>query len=275
MFDGWDVEAQFRCLASHGYAGVEIAPYTLAETVSDISTSRRLEVRNFAEAAGIEVTGLHWLLAGPAAEREGWHLSHPDAAVRAKTVRYLESLVHLCAELGGRYLILGSPKQRSTVGGVSVMQAREFVQDSLVAVLPTLRAANVVLCLEPLPLAETDVVTTCDEALSIIDVVADAHLRLVLDVKSLCAESRLTHEPVPDIIRRVGSAVAYVQANDENRGHPGSGAVDFVPICAALRDISYAGWVSVEPFVYDPGPETIARESMSCLSSAWAATARR
>ena len=120
---------------------------------------------------------------------------------------------------------------------------------------------------------EIDLGATCDEALAVIRAVGHPALRLVLDVKSLVAESRQTHEPVPDIIRRVGGDVAYVQANDERRGHPGSGPTDFVPICQALRDIGYDGWVSMEPFEFGPGPDIVAREGLACVERAWAATA--
>jgi D-psicose/D-tagatose/L-ribulose 3-epimerase len=169
--------------------------------------------------------------------------------------------------------VLGSPKQRSSVDGLSVAEATANLVDSLAAVVPAVADAGATLCLEPLPLAETDVVTTCDEALYVIRAVDHSALRLVLDVKSLVAESRTTGEPVAGIIRRVGRDVAYVQANDEARGHPGSGQTDFVPICQALRDIGYTGWISMEPFEFGPGPETVAREGLACLERAWAATA--
>ena len=41
--------------------------------------------------------------------------------------------------------------------------------------------------------------------------------------------------------------------------------LDFVPILGALRDIGYAGWVSVEVFDYAPGAERLARDSIDYL----------
>lgn len=273
ILDGQPVAGHFAWFARHGYAGIEVAPFTIAPVASGVTAAERAALRAAARDAGVEVTGLHWLLAGPAAAREGWHLTTPNVEVRRRTVAYLGALARLCADLGGTVLVLGSPRQRSTTGGLTVRQATENLVESLRSLMPAVADAGVTLCMEPLPPAETDVVTTCDEAIAVIDAVGHASARLVLDVKSLVAESRATGEAAPDIIRRVGSRVAYVQANDEDRGHPGSGRTDFVPICAALRDVGYDGWISMEPFDFGPGPDTVAREGLACLRAAWATMA--
>ena len=50
---------------------------------------------------------------------------------------------------------------------------------------------------------------------------------------------------------------------------PGFGEVDFVPIAQALKEVSYDGYVSVEVFKFEEGPEVIATESLSYLKQSF------
>ena len=68
----------FRLARECGYTGIEIAPFTLANYAFEISPQRRHEVCMLAADNGLEVVGLHWLLA----KTEGFHLTTPDAGVR-------------------------------------------------------------------------------------------------------------------------------------------------------------------------------------------------
>ena len=74
--------------------------------------------------------------------------------------------------------------------------------------------------------------------------------------------------PIPELIRRHASLLAHFHANDPNRQGPGFGELDFVPIFAALGEIDYRGWVSVEVFDYTPGIERLAQESIANMCAA-------
>ncbi|RKY70080.1 MAG: hypothetical protein DRP97_04335, partial [Candidatus Latescibacterota bacterium] len=101
MFEGWDIEKVFRYAAELGYDGVEISPFTLADSVTEIAPERRREIRRAAREAGVEIVGLHWLLVSP----KGLYINHPDDAIRRKTRDYMIALIECCGDLGGKVMV--------------------------------------------------------------------------------------------------------------------------------------------------------------------------
>jgi sugar phosphate isomerase/epimerase len=267
-FQDWPFDKAFAFARQLGYTGIEFAPFTLHKDAREISAARRGEVRRQAEDAGLEVVGLHWLLAFT----EGYYLTSPEAEVRRRTSEYLGELARMCRDLGGKVLVLGSPKQRNLLPGVTHDQALEYAADVLRGVLPTLDDCGVVLAVEPLGPEEGDFLRTAELGIRLIERVASPRCRLHLDVKAMSTEDK----PVPDIIRDSAAWLEHFHANDPNRRGPGMGNVDFQPIFAALQEIDYRGWVSVEVFDYSPGVETLARDSIEymqrCLAQASATT---
>ena len=257
QFEGWAFDRVCQFVSGAGYGGLEVAPFTLAGVITDVSAARRAELRQQASAAGVEVIGLHWLLA----RTEGYHLASPDADVRRGTAEYLVSLAQACRDLGGSVMVFGSPQQRSLLPGVSIEQAYELAADTIRQTLPALAGLEVTLCLEPLSSAETNFLNTCDDALRLVAMVEHPRVVLHLDVKAMCSEAT----PPTELIRRHGRHAGHFHANDANRRGPGFGAVDFVPIFQALQDSGYDRWVSVEVFDYTPDPETIATRSIDYM----------
>jgi sugar phosphate isomerase/epimerase len=217
----------------------------------------RSTARRQAEDAGLEVIGLHWLLAFT----EGYYLTSPDADVRTKTADYLKELARLCRDLGGDILVLGSPAQRNLLEGVSHTQAMEYAADVLRQAASVFADCGVKLAVEPLGPQEGDFLLTAESGIELVNMVDSPQVRLHLDVKAMSSEPA----PIDEIIRRSAEYVIHFHANDANKRGPGMGEIDFVPILKALRDIDYQGWVSVEVFDYDPGVEALARESIDYL----------
>jgi len=253
-FEGWDHERVCAFTAETGYTGLEMAPFTLAPLITDVTTDRRRTLRVQAEKAGLSIIGLHWLLA----KTQGFMLTSPDESIRKRTAGYIVELVRCCRDLGGDIMVLGSPLQRKIPEGHSRQQAEDFATATLAQVLPELEKQRVYLCLEPLAPAEADFLQTAAEGLKLRDRLAGPWVQLHLDVKAMSSEAK----PVPDVIREFHPWMKHFHANDANRRGPGFGDVDFVPIFQAVKNVNYQGWVSVEVFDYSPDPETIARESI-------------
>jgi sugar phosphate isomerase/epimerase len=253
-FEGWDHRRVCQFVADLGYQGLEIAPFTLAPRITDVSAPQRRELRQQAEDCGLTILGLHWLLA----KTEGLHLTSADAAVRQETAAYLVQLARCCADLGGDILVFGSPAQRRIPLGATRAEAADFAVDTFRRAAKGIADAGVKLCLEPLSPPEADFLNTAAEGIELLERIDHPSFALHLDVKAMSTENT----PAPDLIRRHADRLAHFHANDPNRRGPGFGATDFVPIFRALHDSGYKGWVSVEVFDYSPDPETIARESL-------------
>lgn len=262
IFQNWKLEDTFAYAAQAGYDAIEIAPFTLANYVTEVSANDRQRIREAAARAGLAISGIHWVLV----KAEGMYLTHPDAAVRARTARYFGELVDFCADLGGRFIVVGSPKQRSLLPGVTLEQAWDWA--TAVFREPVMRAEQrgVTICFEPLAPAETDFINTAAEAIRFTQQLNTPHFKIILDVKAMSSEAK----PVPQIIRDSWPHFAYFHANDRNLKGPGFGDVDFRPIAAALKEVGYDGYVSVEVFNFDEGPEVIAGRSLDYLRRVFA-----
>ncbi len=256
-FGDWPFEKTFEFVAGCGYRGIEIAPFTMAENAVDIRPKRRTEVRRLIEKNGLATVGLHWLLA----KTHGLHLTSRDADVRRRTVEYLGELANLCADLGGRIMVFGSPKERNLAPGMTKDEGMRLATDVFQTAVPAFEKADVVLALEPLSTLETNFLTTTADGVELLRRIGSPRVALHLDCKAMASEST----PIPDLIRKYRKEMVHFHANDPTRQGPGFGKLDFVPILQALRDVDYRGWVSVEALDYTAGPERIARESIAYM----------
>jgi len=271
MFGEREFADTFSTIRRLGYGGVEIAPFTLrpgwGEAPSghwdarQVSPERRREVRQAALDAGLEIVGLHWLLA----KTENFYLTSPDRATRRATSGYLQGLAELCGQLATddspRVMVLGSPGQRNLLPGVAYDDAEQYAAEVLGAVMPACAEHGVTIALEPLGPAEGDFLLTAASAIRLAKLVDSPHCRLHLDVKAMASEQR----PIEEVIRASGDWLAHFHANDPNLLGPGMGDVEYQPIITALEEIAYDGWLSVEVFRYEPSPEEIARVSIENL----------
>jgi sugar phosphate isomerase/epimerase len=255
LFEGWDFGRVCRVVKEIGYDGLEIAPFTLAARIEDLSRAGRRELKAIVEDAGLETIGLHWLLA----KTEGLYLTSPEASIRRATADYLEALAEATRDLGGSLMVLGSPKQRDLLPGVTYDQALDY---AIEGILPALDSFEVDLCLEPLAPDDTNFLNTCAQAMALIRRIDHPRLRLHMDVKAQSSEVGTT---VPDLIRRYGSQAGHFHAQDVNLRGPGMGDVDFKPIIDALVESGYDRWVSIEVFDFSPGAEETARQSFAYL----------
>ena len=251
---GMPFERQCAFAREVGYDGIEIAPVTLTDDPTALTSSQTAAWRRAAAEAGLPITSLHYLLRAPA----GLSITTADAAVRRRTGEVMRALCALAGDLGARVLVHGSPDQRVLVAGEEDDGRRRGI-DCFAAVAEAAGQAGVVYCIEPLARNQTAFVNTVEEAAAIVRAINSPNVRTMID----CSSAGQTETaPVAELIARwvPTGLIGHIHFNDPNRRGPGEGTMAFAPILAALEASNYSGNSAVEPFIYQPdGPSCAAR----------------
>jgi D-psicose/D-tagatose/L-ribulose 3-epimerase len=259
IFQGWSFADAAKFVRATGYAGLEIAPFTLAESPAAISAQQRAEYKDILKSEGLSFVGLHWLMVSP----KGLHVTTPDQALRERSWQHIRDLIDLCADLGpDGVMVFGSPVQRSTVDGSTVAEATVRYVDGLSNVAAQAEERGVTILVEALPIEQANVVTTLAEAASIVRQIGSPAIQTMFDTHNAVDET----EPHSALIEKYFDVIRHVHLNEMDGRHPGKGDYDFKPVLRTLKRLGYKGWVSLEAFDFSFGAETIARESIDYLN---------
>ncbi len=249
---------QCATLRQAGYEGMELAPFTLAQEPLHIGPEQRAEYRRIMAGEGLSFVGLHWLMVSGA----GYHLTTPDNALRARSWQYIGELIDLSADLGqGTVLVFGSPKQRSSTGGLTPGQALRHFVEGFRAAAPHAAGRGVTLLVEALGKSQSDIVNTLEEAAAVVAEVAHPAVQTMFDVHNTESET----EPHLDLIDRYLPIIRHVHVQEMDGRYPGMGTYDFRALLHKLSEVKYQGWVSLEAFDFSPGAGEIARNSLHYL----------
>ncbi len=260
LFKDWPIEKVFDYAAGLGFEAVEIAPFTLGETVDDISPAQRKEIAAAAARAGVEIAGLHWLLVQP----EGLYINHPDRAVRQRTQDYLKKLINLCADLGGKVLVHGSPQQRTVREGWDPGECWKLARETWALCGEAAGECGVTYCLEALPPQETNFLISLEEAYQMVEEIGHPNLRAMFDCRAVSFNGSGDLTGDLDSALKTG-LIRHVHINDPNGRGPGFGELKFSPLLGVLSDSGFDGFLSIEVFHFDPDPRTIAARSIGYL----------
>jgi len=259
-FEGRAFTATCQAIRRAGYGGIEIAPFTLAGRPADIAAPARREYRDTILSEGLVFAGLHWLMVSP----KGLHVTAPDAELRARSWRHILDLIDLCADLGPNgVMVFGSPKQRSTSGGITRQEATRHFVDGLAGVAPHACARGVTVLVEALPAAQADVVLTLEEAAGIVREIGNPAIQTMFDVHNAIDETL----PHAELVDRYFDCIRHVHVNELDGRHCGAGDYDYKPVLEVLRRRNYSGWISLEAFDFSPGADRLAAESLRHLES--------
>jgi len=201
-----------------------------------------------------------------------------DADVRRRTIAHVRDAIKVTADLGARqfagplYAPVGYlPGRRRTADEWSraIDGYRELGE--------TLDANDVTLAIEPLNRFETFFLNTAADGVALAEAVGHPRIGLLFDT----FHANIEEKQPGDAIRAAGRHIKHVHTCENDRGTPGSGHVAWSDVFAALRDIGYDGWLTIESFgfalgdlsaaaaiwrdIEPAGPESIAWDGITFL----------
>ncbi len=257
-----------RITREEGFEGMEIAPYTIFGDFSDAAIGKGIVSRShILKEEGLQFAGFHWLLAAP----EGLHLASPDRFVRSRSWEHLRFMLECAAGFGGGNLVLGSPKQRSTTPGMAPSEVKRIIIDGLFEIADHAASCSSKLLLEALSPDQTDIVTSLEEAVEVVQLVNKPTIRTMFDFHNARAEK---FAPAT-LIEQFYPYIEHVHLNETEKGSaPGSGNTDYLPPVRALRARKYSGWLSIEIFQVPKEPRQVLRTAMRTMREAEASASR-
>jgi sugar phosphate isomerase/epimerase len=251
-------------IARHGYQGIELAPYSLADDPLRIPPAQAGEFRRTIQDTGLDCVGLHWLLKAP----PGLHITTPDTRIRRRSWDAVRSLVDFCREVGGGLVVLGSGRQRGTQG-ISRDAAMAILCEELAILAPHLKDTGVTLLLEPLQVQVTDVLNTLEEAGEIIRELQCPRIASMLDFHN----SQDERQPWERLIATHADIIRHVHLNEVDGHHPslvgrpGRARSAYAAAFQTLNETGYGGWISLETFHAAESPETVLAETRAFLEN--------
>jgi D-psicose/D-tagatose/L-ribulose 3-epimerase len=214
-----------------GFDGVEVPMY---------------KGRDFAVAAlrrGLADTGMDCTICSVLVD--GLSLISEDRKIRAKAIEQLRENIATTAEVGAK--IIAGPMY-SPVGFMTGRRrtAEEWNRavDCWQQLGPWLTQHGVVAAIEPLNRFETFFLNTADDAARFCDEVAHSNVGILFDT----FHANIEETNIADGYRRVTRHLKHVHTCENDRGTPGTGHVEWVPVFEAIREIGFDGWLTIESF---------------------------
>ena len=110
----------------------------------------------------------------------------------------------------------------------------------------------------------------------LVEQVGHPRVRILFDT----FHANIEEKSIPEGYRLLGKRLKHVHTCENDRGIPGTGHVDWPGVFAALRDVGYDGWLTIESFGFmlgdlsaaaaiwrdiAPTPESIAFDGVAFL----------
>lgn len=235
--DSFDHIDELYTLREIGYKGLEVAPSKVWENVNDVSYLQVQNYRKKVESTGLEIIGLHSLF---------WDQPNlglfKSSNTNNKTLNFLVHLSKICSDLGGYFLVFGSPQARKR-NGLSLKEADSQAIDFFSELSIKIEKHNTCIVIEALGEDESDYINSLSHALEITEKVNTKEFLSHVDAKAVFN----SNEASSKTFNKIKKTLKHCHANDPGLGVLGdTGLVDHRLFSSLLKEIKYKGYVTAE-----------------------------
>jgi sugar phosphate isomerase/epimerase len=223
-------------LVTLGVTGVEVAPTRLAPW-EDLNPTLAHGYRARLADAGLSISSLQAILYG---RSELTLLGDRDAF--AALAEHIRTVADLAAALGAEVMVLGAPRNRLR-GATPILEAWALGRDRLEALGEIAAASGVVIGIEPVPgHYGGDFLTQWRDVLAMVREVDNPGVAVHLDTGCVA----LGGDRIEEAIAACRDHLAHFHAAQPDLADFAVPAANHTAAAAALRDVGYPGWVSIE-----------------------------
>ena len=178
------------------------------------------------------------------------NVAGPDSAARRRGVAHLKHCVDIVAEFGGNVLSgLPYAPWGFKTGMPRTRDEELWSQESVREVCQYAQQSNILIAIEPVNRFECYFLATAAEAIQYCSEVGEPNIGVHLDTFQMNIEEK----DIAGAIRRTGNRLYHFHMCASDRGVPGEDHILWSDVFAALKDIGYDRWITVESFSPEPG----------------------
>jgi sugar phosphate isomerase/epimerase len=253
-------------IASFGYEGLELLADVPHAWPAGLLDEQKRGILRAMERSRLAFSNINAFMMNAVNDRRQpyWHPSfiEPESHYRQVRIDHTTRALDLCAQLG-------APHITTEPGGpLAPGQPRQQAIDLFVEVLKPLAQhahdRGVLLLIEPEPEL---LLETTDQYLEVAERLNAPSIGLNFDV----GHAFCVREDLPRAIAKLAPHIRHYHLEDiaATRVHhhlvPGTGAIDFAEVIAAIRATGYDGWLTVELYPFVEDPDGAARKAIEVL----------
>lgn len=251
----YELDEVVRRLARIGYDGIEIGCAAPHAWPAYLGAARRRELKALMDGEGLPAISL---LPAPGGG-PGHNPASPLKEEREATVHHYGEVVDLAADLGAKLVLYIAGWQ---VFGTTREQAFDRSRDCLARIARHAAGRGVTIAVEPTA-ADSNLIDTPHQALELMRASGEPNVKTMFDTYHALYRDDVS----ADHVRILGKDLAHIHFADTDRGVPGDGAVDWLSVMQAVKDIGFSGHLTMEIGFASrkSDPDAMARRSLAYL----------